>query len=159
MTHQTTAYEAWRISYQSSEQAARAAWEELESERRHQPARDAAAVRTLAALGYAWKGGGTWDAPVQKKQEPCTWAISYDGKIPYTLWYEDDGPLLDAEVERQGGTCRKMPLYAAPVLQGLQPLTEADIQRIGCAIPYITEYGGLMRFARAIERAHGIPAP
>lgn len=67
-------YEAWRISYQSSEQAARAAWEEMT--RLHQR----------------------------------------------------------------------------------QPLTDAEIQQIGISTP-IFEHGSLLRFARAIERAHGIPEP
>jgi hypothetical protein len=41
------------------------------------------------------------------------WAISYDGKTPYSLWHEGDGALLDLEVARQGGTTCKMPLYTA----------------------------------------------
>jgi hypothetical protein len=48
--------------------------------------------------------------------EPNGWAISYDGKTPYAIWPEGDGPLLDLEVKRQGGTCCKLPIYtAAPV--------------------------------------------
>ena len=50
--------------------------------------------------------------------EPVIWAISYDGVTPYTLWHEGDGPLLDCEVKRQGGTTQKMPLFtAAPAPQ------------------------------------------
>ena len=45
--------------------------------------------------------------------EPVIWAISYDGVTPYTLWHEGDGPLLDCEVKRQGGTTQKMPLYTS----------------------------------------------
>lgn len=47
--------------------------------------------------------------------EPVIWAISYDGVTPYTLWHEGDGPLLDCEVERQGGTTQKMPLFTRPM--------------------------------------------
>lgn len=35
---------------------------ELLTEKRHQRTRDAAAVRTLAALGYDWHGGDSWQA-------------------------------------------------------------------------------------------------
>lgn len=47
--------------------------------------------------------------------EPVIWAISYDGVTPYTLWHEGNGPLLDYEVKRQGGTTQKMPLYTRPM--------------------------------------------
>ena len=47
--------------------------------------------------------------------DPVAWAISYDGVTPYTLWHEGDGPLLDCEVERQGGTTQKMPLFTRPM--------------------------------------------
>ena len=50
-----------------------------------------------------------------EKAEPVIWAISYDGVTPYTLWHEGDGPLLDCEVKRQGGTTQKMPLYTRPM--------------------------------------------
>ena len=46
---------------------------------------------------------------------PVIWAISYDGVTPYTLWHEGDGPLLDCEVKRQGGTTQKMPLFTRPM--------------------------------------------
>jgi hypothetical protein len=46
--------------------------------------------------------------------EPDGWAISYDGKTPYAIWPEGDGPLLDLEVKRQGGTCCKLPIYTTP---------------------------------------------
>lgn len=49
-----------------------------------------------------------------ERQEPVVWAISYDGKTPYSL-FGDDCALLDAEVARQGGTTCKMPLYANPI--------------------------------------------
>jgi hypothetical protein len=45
---------------------------------------------------------------------PNGWAISYDGKTPYAIWPEGDGPLLDLEVKRQGGTCCKLPIYTTP---------------------------------------------
>ena len=55
--------------------------------------------------------------------EPVIWAISYDGVTPYTLWHEGDGPLLDCEVKRQGGTTQKMPLFtAAPAPQTEEPV-------------------------------------
>ena len=50
-----------------------------------------------------------------EKREPVAWAISYDGITPYTLWHEGNGPLLDYEVKRQGGTTQKMPLYTRPM--------------------------------------------
>ena len=60
-------YEAWRISYQSSEAAAKAAYAmaeqlriELLSEQRHHGQRNASATRTLIAMGYTWKGGDVW---------------------------------------------------------------------------------------------------
>ena len=49
--------------------------------------------------------------------EPNGWAISYDGKTPYAIWPEGDGPLLDLEVKRQGGTCCKLPIYTTPPVQ------------------------------------------
>lgn len=48
---------------------------EVASERRHKPARDVAAVRTLAALGYDWHGGEQWKPPLQERK-PLT-----DGEI------------------------------------------------------------------------------
>ena len=48
---------------------------ELIAERRHKPARDVAAVRTLAALGYDWHGGEQWKPPLQERK-PLT-----DGEI------------------------------------------------------------------------------
>ena len=62
--------------------------------------------------------------------EPVIWAISYDGVTPYTLWHEGNGPLLDYEVKRQGGTTQKMPLYntrpmpVQPII-GLQAIHDA----------------------------------
>ncbi|MFA7557199.1 MAG: hypothetical protein WCZ20_05300 [Hydrogenophaga sp.] len=37
-----------------------------------------------------------------------------------------------------------------------KPLTESAIQQIGLAMPSLLHPGGLIEFARAIERAHGI---
>lgn len=39
---------------------------ELVAERRHKPARDVAAVRTLAEMGYDWHGGEQWKPPIGK---------------------------------------------------------------------------------------------
>ena len=50
-----------------------------------------------------------------EKAEPVIWAISYDGVTPYTLWHEGDGPLLDGEVKRQGGTTQKLALFTRPM--------------------------------------------
>lgn len=55
--------------------------------------------------------------------EPVAWAISNDGKTPYSLWTEGDGALLDTEIKRLGGTARKMPLYAAPAADALDAVT------------------------------------
>ncbi len=63
-----------------------------------------------------------------EKAEPVAWAISYDGVTPYTLWHEGDGPLLDCEVKRQGGTTQKMPLFTRPMppqIIGLQDVHDA----------------------------------
>jgi hypothetical protein len=46
--------------------------------------------------------------------EPVAWAISYDGKTPYSLYEYGDCALLDLEVKRIGGTACKMPLYLHP---------------------------------------------
>lgn len=43
--------------------------------------------------------------------EPVAHAISYDGSTPDRLWLDGDGPLLDLEVARQGGTATKLLLY------------------------------------------------
>ena len=42
---------------------------ELASERRHSGASNAAAVRTLAAMGYSWHGGEQWEPPVTQTQQ------------------------------------------------------------------------------------------
>lgn len=42
---------------------------ELETEKRHHSARDAAAVRTLAALGYSWRGGEQFAPPIGKSPD------------------------------------------------------------------------------------------
>lgn len=55
-------------------------------------------------LALAKQGAGAVAA------EPAAWAISYDGKTPYSLWHYGDGPLLDAEIARIGGTAQKMAL-------------------------------------------------
>jgi hypothetical protein len=43
-----------------------------------------------------------------------------------------------------------------PAQQERKPLTESAIQQIGLAMPSLLHPGGLIEFARAIERAHGI---
>ncbi len=60
--------------------------------------------------------------------EPVAWlAISYDGVSPYKLSEYGDGPLLDLEIKRLGGTARKMYLYTHPQPQPAprEPLTDA----------------------------------
>jgi hypothetical protein len=57
--------------------------------------------------------------------EPDGWAISYDGKTPYAIWPEGDGPLLDLEVKRQGGTCCKLPIYTTPTAAQPAPVPDA----------------------------------
>ena len=56
-----------------------------------------------------------WQLAEIEKAEPVIWAISYDGVTPYTLWHEGDGPLLDGEVKRQGGTTQKLALFTRPM--------------------------------------------
>jgi hypothetical protein len=48
--------------------------------------------------------------------EPVAHAISYDGSTPDRLWLDGDGPLLDLEVARQGGTATKLLIYNAAQL-------------------------------------------
>jgi hypothetical protein len=57
-------YNAWRISYQSSEQAARAAYNRS-IELQHQTAELAAQVATIRS---AWKAAYTWPDTVEEKQ-------------------------------------------------------------------------------------------
>lgn len=64
---------------------------------------------------YGWQDAA--DEPRRLESEIAEfqqvgWAISYDGKTPYQLWFAGDGDLLDLEVKRQGGTACKMALYA-----------------------------------------------
>jgi hypothetical protein len=62
------------------------------------------------------EGVGHEDRPPAAQPAPVQdvfWAISYDGKTPYSLWNGGDGALLDLEVARQGGSACKMPLYTA----------------------------------------------
>ena len=92
---------------------------------------------------------------------PVIWAISYDGVTPYTLWHEGDGPLLDCEVKRQGGTTQKMPLFTRPMpaqdVTELVELTDAQILTLW-EETYVQRGWTGIEFARAIERAHGIGA-
>jgi hypothetical protein len=62
--------------------------------------------------------------PPAAQPEPNGWAISYDGKTPYAIWPEGDGPLLDLEVKRQGGTCCKLPIYITPPAAQPAPVQE-----------------------------------
>ena len=70
--------------------------------------------------------------PPAAQHEPNGWAISYDGKTPYAIWPEGDGPLLDLEVKRQGGTCCKLPIYTTPPAQPAvqEPLGYLEIDDI-----------------------------
>jgi hypothetical protein len=61
-----------------------------------------------------------YTTPPTAQPEPDGWAISYDGKTPYAIWLEGDGPLLNLEVKRQGGTCCKLPLYTTPPAAAVQ---------------------------------------
>lgn len=58
------------------------------------------------------------------QQEPVAWAVSYDGKTPYTFWHKGQDEVLDLEVQRLGGSACKMPLYTAP-----QPKAEPSIKQ------------------------------
>lgn len=48
-----------------------------------------------------------------KMPEPCHMSISYDGKTPYSFYFQEDCELLDMEVSRLGGTASKLALYTA----------------------------------------------
>lgn len=65
--------------------------------------------------------------PAAPTQDPAAWAITYDGRTPHTLWHEGDGPLLDLEIKRQGGSAQKMALYTAPH-PARQPLTDKRVK-------------------------------
>jgi hypothetical protein len=87
--------------------------------------------------------------------EPDGWAISYDGKTPYAIWDEGDGPLLDLEVKRQGGTCCKLPIYTTPpAAQSAVPdaLTSADIQE---HIEYVAGWNECRQTMLEILKARG----
>ena len=82
-----------------------------------------------------------------EKAEPVIWAISYDGVTPYTLWHEGDGPLLDCEVKRQGGTTQKMPLFTRPMpAQDVTELVEAleKLARLGNGEHYGNSNGNMI---------------
>jgi hypothetical protein len=84
--------------------------------------------------------------------EPVAWAISYDGKTPYTLWDYGDGALLDLEVKRLGGSACKMAMYTHPPRTAL-----TDEELIGRAKARgIHDADAAVCFGRAIEAAHGI---
>ena len=95
-------YAAWRVTYQSSEQAARAAYSRVQELEAQLESIGAGGVEPLRRDHFR-------DAT---EMVPVGWAISYDGKNPHALWTEGEGDLLDLEVKRQGGTACKMQLYA-----------------------------------------------
>jgi hypothetical protein len=90
--------------------------------------------------------------------EPNGWAISYDGKTPYAIWPEGDGPLLDLEVKRQGGTCCKLPIYTTPPAQPAPvPLTDEQIESLLPDDDKPMLLGeAFVKFARLVEAHHGI---
>ena len=85
--------------------------------------------------------------------EPVAWAITYDGDLPYSLWHSGDGPLLDNEVKRLGGTVRKMALYAAPA--PLRELSDDEIQEVYLKVHSDGFIGRNLEtaFARAVLKA------
>lgn len=64
--------------------------------------------------------------------EPVAHAISYDGSTPDRLWLDGDGPLLDLEVARQGGTATKLLIYNAAQLAAAAAQARADEREL-CA--------------------------
>lgn len=92
------------------EQAARQALEALEVATTPMAKDRQEVLRAIAALREALEAAPHPAAPTQ---DPAAWAITYDGQTPHTLWHEGDGPLLDLEIKRQGGSARKMALYTA----------------------------------------------
>ena len=93
--------------------------------------------------------------PAAPTQDPAAWAITYDGRTPYTLWHEGDGPLLDLEIKRLAGSAQKMALYTAPQ-PTRQPLDQGRLRAMW--VQYAPHIGAPLEFARAIEKAHGIGA-
>ena len=94
-----------------------------------------------------------------EKVEPVAWAISYDGETPGSLWDAGDGALLDLEVKRQGGTTRKMALYAAapsiPALTDAEMSVEFDRAHANCGLGDFVSCFDTCRWAYALaaERA------
>jgi hypothetical protein len=87
--------------------------------------------------------------PQQEKQEPVAWMV-------YTL----DGTAAWVTLNPSDFTSehRALPLYTAPPQR--QPLTEEELCKCflatNIAEPLAEGWPGLERFARAIERKHGI---
>lgn len=101
--------------------------------------------------------------PAAPTQDPAAWAITYDGRTPHTLWHEGDGPLLDLEINRQGGSAQKMALYTAPQ-PARQPLTDKRV-KVKLGSQYGSDFAGHWfylhpadEYAEAVldKRAHGI---
>lgn len=87
---------------------------ELDSERRHSGASNAAAVRTLAAMGYSWHGGEQWEArQEQKAAVVATVTRDYDeGLITSFAWNKLSTPQLGEVGEHK--------LYLHPVARSGQ---------------------------------------
>ena len=100
-------YEAWRISYQSSEQAARAAYAEC--------------VRLRARLEAAEKERDDLRAKIDEmeKQEPVAWIVAPSSR---PFWGEYARQDAESEAQRCGGTAKAEPIYLAP-----GALTRAEI--------------------------------
>ena len=96
-------YEAWRISYQSSEQAARAAYAEC--------------VRLSARLEAAEKERDDLRAKIEEmeKQEPVAWIVAPSSRPFWGKYARQDA---ESEARRCGGTAKAEPIYLSP---GAQP--------------------------------------
>ena len=130
-------YEAWRISYQSSEQAARAAYAEC--------------VRLRARLEAAEKERDDLRAKIDEmeKQEPVAWIVAPSSRPFWGKYARQDA---ESEARRCGGTAKAEPIYLSP---GAQPAPSVPdlLESLRCACNYIDKLGGVSQQYRAMLAA------
>ena len=127
-------YEAWRISYQSSEQSARAAYAEC--------------VRLSARLEAAEKERDDLRAKVEamEKQEPVAWIVAPSSR---PFWGEYARQDAESEARRCGGTAKAEPIYLSPGAQPAPSVLDL-LESLRCACNYIDKLGGVSQQYRAM---------